>query len=129
MTGVVQADLVGECTQWMVHLDYIMQKLHHIHNLTRSHTLVLAFQQTGIVQLDKSRTTDGWGYDIVVTLKFVFKLLCQGDGLLLETGIGHRLTTTGLVQGIVHVQSQMSQKLVCGDAYLRVHHVNITGDK
>ena len=61
VTGVVQTHLVGELTQGLVHLHHIVQELHDVHDLAGGGTLVPAFQQTGIVQLDESRAADRRG--------------------------------------------------------------------
>ena len=109
MTGVVQADLVGERAQRMAYFHDVVEELYHIHDLTRSHTFMLAFQQTGIVQLDESRAADRRGDNVVEALELIFKFLCQRNRLLLETGIGHRLTAARLVERIIHVKTQMLQ--------------------
>ena len=129
VAGVVQAHLVGERAERMVHLDHVVQELYYVHDLVGGGTFVLAFQQTGVVQLDKGRTTHGGGYDVVKLLELVFKLLCQRDGLLLKAGIGHRLSAARLVQRVGHVETQMLQQLVGGNTHLGIYHIYVTGDK
>ena len=83
-----------------------MQELYHIHDLVGGDTLVLALQQTGIVDLHKCCTTHGWSHYIVKVLKLVFKLLSQGYCHLLKSRVSHRLTAAGLIQRIFHIQTK-----------------------
>ena len=109
MTGVVEAHLVREGAQALVHLHHIVQELHHVHDLPGGDALMLPLQQARVVDLDKSRTTDGGSHDIVEILEFLFEFLGQGNGLLLESRIGHRLSAARLVQGVFDIKPQMVQ--------------------
>ena len=109
MTGVVQADFVGEGAKTLFHLYHIVQELNYIHNLSRGDAFVLSFQQTGVVDLDKGRATNRRRYDIIEILEFLLEFLCQGDGLLLKSCICHRLTTTCLVERIFDIKPKMLQ--------------------
>jgi hypothetical protein len=120
---------MGKGAEGMIHFNHVVQELYHIHDLAGGYALVLAFQQTGIVDLDECRTTHGGGYDIVELLELVLKLFCQGDGLSLKAGIGHRLSAAGLVEWIFHVKPQMLQQSVCGHTHLGIYHIYITGNK
>ena len=135
VTRVVQRNLVWERAQSVAHLYYVVQKFDNIHALLSGFTLVLsvlsgfAAQQPRIVDLDERRTRHAGCYHVVEVLELLLKLLGQGNGLLLESGIGHWLTAAGLFFRIRHIQSQVLQQLPCCHTHLRVDDIHVTGNK
>ena len=136
VTRIVQRHLMRERAQTVVHLHHVVQELDNVHAfLGRFADVRLACggspatQQPRIVELHERRTADTGCHHIVEVLELLLKLLGQGNGLLLETRIGHRLTTAGLFLGVRHVDTQVLQQLPRRHTYLRIDGIHVTWDK
>ena len=90
---------------------------------------LLVMADTGIGFADKRYATCRGAYDIVVLGKQLLHTPCQRLGIALIACITHRLTTTGLLQRIIDIQTERSEQPIGGRPDLGIERIDITRDK
>jgi hypothetical protein len=78
---------------------------------------------------DMVYATGGGRDDVVVVAEIAYKQRLASRGIALATAVGHRLATTGLRQGVIHVAAETFQQFQRGDTYFRKVGIDKTGNK
>ena len=73
---------------------------------------MLPMKQIRIVQADKGSTRHRRTDYIVISLEQFLKMLRMGHCHRLKASIGLRLTATGLIERIVHIQTEGGKKFI-----------------
>ena len=66
-------------------------------------------QQAGVSLLDEDHATGRRPHHVVVFGEQRFHPLGQGLGVALVACVGHRLAATGLIEGIIHLYTQLCE--------------------
>ena len=84
-------------------------------------------EQVGIIDFHEGGTTGRWCHHIVKLGEEFVYLPGYPLGHSFKSGIGHGLSTTGLVERIVHIESQMGEQFIGSHAHLWIEGVYIAG--
>ena len=130
VTAIVNAYLVGKFSFQFLDLHNIVQELADIINLLTVHTNVIPLlQDMGMVLFYEGYATGRGAYHVVIVLKLFLHPEGQASRLILEAGVRHGLSATGLVHRIIDIHTHMPQQFIRGDTHFGVHRVNVTWDK
>lgn len=109
---------------------HVVQELADIINLLTVHTNVIPLlQDMGMVLFYEGYATGRGAYHVVIVLKLFLHPEGQASRLILEAGVRHGLSATGLVYRIIDIHTHMPQQFIRGDTHFGVHRVNVTWDK